>query len=147
MKVEEVDHICFAVRSLDHARKFYEEILGLKPSCEYLASEEAIRVVRYYVGGVAVELLEPTSSSSEVAKFIDKRGEGFFLISYRVDDVDAALHELRAAGRRTIDDRPRTLFGNRYAFIQPPPETHGVLTEILDGRFEPPPSDKRETSD
>jgi methylmalonyl-CoA/ethylmalonyl-CoA epimerase len=71
-----------------------------------------------------------------VAKFIEKRGEGFFLISYRVDDVDEALAELKAKGRKTIDQEPRELMGTRYAFIHPPKELCGVLTEVLDGEFE-----------
>lgn len=138
MKVREIDHICIAVRSVDTARKVYEEILGLEPDCEYVAAEESIRVVRYYVGTVAVEIMEPTNETCEVAKFIEGRGEGLFLMSYRVDDVEQALEELHAAGHKTIDRKPRCLMGNRYAFIDPPGAMHGVLNEILDGQFEQP---------
>lgn len=143
MKITEIDHICFAVRNLDEARKTYEDILGLKPSCMYESAEESIKVIRYYVGNVAVELLEPTSSTCEVGRFIEKRGEGFFLISFRVDDVERALSDLKAAGHDTVDGQPRTLLGNRYAFIQPPRIMHGILTEILDGRFMIPSSGER----
>lgn len=135
MKVKEIDHICFAVRSVDEARKVYEATLGLEPACEYIAQEESIRVIRYYVGSVAVEIMEPTDPACEVARFLETRGEGVFLISYRVDDVQEALEQLHAAGRRTIDRKPRCLMGNRYAFIDPPRALHGVLTEILDGEF------------
>jgi methylmalonyl-CoA/ethylmalonyl-CoA epimerase len=135
LKLKEIDHICFAVRSVDEARKVYEGPLGLEPVCEYEAAEESIRVIRYYVGSVAVEIMEPTNRACEVAKFLDTRGEGVFLISYRVDDVEKALDELRSAGRKTIDKAPRRLMGNRYAFIDPPGALHGVLTEILDGEF------------
>ncbi len=135
MKVKEIDHICFAVRSLNEARKVYEGIMGLEPACEYIAPEESIRVVRYYVGSVAVEIMEPTDSTCEVARFLERRGEGFFLISYRVDDVEDALEELHAAGRQAIDRKPRRLMGIRYAFIDPPKRLHGVLTERVDGEF------------
>jgi methylmalonyl-CoA/ethylmalonyl-CoA epimerase len=135
MKARKIDHICFAVRNLDEARKVYEEVLGLEPATVYESSEESIKVVRYYLGEVAVELLEPTTSTCEVARFIEKRGEGFFLISFRVDDVEDALEGLKASGCPTVDERPRTLYGNRYAFIQPPQVMHGVLMEILDGNF------------
>ena len=138
MKVREIDHICIAVRSVDKARKVYEELLGLEPACEYIAPEESIRVIRYYVGSVAVEIMEPTNETCEVAKFIGTRGEGLFLISYRVDDVENALGELHLAGHKTIDKQARCLMGNRYAFIDPPGKMHGVLTEILDGDFIPP---------
>ncbi len=135
MKVKEIDHICFAVRSVDEARKVYEGTLGLEAACEYVAEEESIRVIRYYVGSVAVEIMEPTDSACEVARFLESRGEGVFLISYRVDDVQEALDQLHTAGRWTIDRKPRCLMGNRYAFIDPPRALHGVLTEILDGEF------------
>ena len=138
MKVKEIDHICIAVRSVDEARNVYEGMMGLEPDCEYIAAAESIRVIRYYVGKVAVEIMEPTDRACEVARFLETRGEGVFLISYRVDDVQEALTELQAAGRRTIDQKPRTLMGNRYAFIDPPKALHGVLTEILDGEFIPP---------
>jgi methylmalonyl-CoA/ethylmalonyl-CoA epimerase len=145
LKVKEIDHICFAVRSVSEARRVYEGILGLEPASEYVADMESIRVIRYYVGNVAVEIMEPTNETCEVAKFLANRGEGLFLMSYRVDNVEEALEELHLAGRKTIDREPRRLMGNRYAFIDPPGALHGVLTEILDGDFiNPTPELERE---
>lgn len=136
MKLNAIDHLCFAVQDLDEARRRYEEDLGLELDGLYVSQSERIRVARYYVGGVALELIAPTSADSEVARFLKKRGEGFYLISYRVGDVDAALTELRAKGVTTIDQRPRLLKGNRYAFIHSPRQLSGVLTEVLDGEFD-----------
>jgi methylmalonyl-CoA/ethylmalonyl-CoA epimerase len=136
MKLKAIDHLCFAVHDLDQARKRYEEDLGLELDGLYVSQSEKIRVARYYVGAVAVELIEPTSSDSEVAKFLSKRGEGFYLISYRVDDVETALAELSAKGVITIDQRSRRLKGNRYAFIHSPRQLSGVLTELMDGEFD-----------
>jgi methylmalonyl-CoA/ethylmalonyl-CoA epimerase len=135
MKLRSIDHICIAVKDLEKARQVYEEDLGLELHTSYVAESEKIRVARYYVGDVALELMEATAPDSEVARFIERRGEGFFLISYRVDDVDEALAELKAKGRQTIDQEPRQLMGNRYAFIHHPRELCGVLTEVLDGEF------------
>lgn len=135
MKLRNIDHICIAVRDLEKARKTYEEDLGLELACEYVAESEKIHVARYCVGDVALELMESTAPDGEVAKFIEKRGEGFFLISYRVDDVDEALAELKAQGRQTIDHKPRELLGTRYAFVHHPRELCGILTEIMDGEF------------
>ena len=136
MKLKAIDHLCFAVRDLGQARKTYEEDLGLELHGLYVSRGEKIRVARYYIGDVALELIEPTAPDSEVAKFLDKRGEGFYLISYRVDNVDAALAELKAKGVSTIDEHPRTLMGNRYAFIHSPRGLCGVLSEVLDGEFD-----------
>ncbi len=137
MKATAVDHICIAVRDLESARRVYEETLGLELALEYEAPEEKIRVARYYLGPVALELMEDLDGTGPVARFLDRRGEGVFLLSYRVDDVKKGLAELSDKGIETIDHRPRDLMGNRYAFIQPPELLCGVLTEIIDGKFEP----------
>lgn len=137
MKVEKIDHLCFAVKDLDAARANYESVLGFKLDTLYTAESEKIRVARYYVGEVAIELMEATGPDSEVAKFIERQGEGFFLISYRVPDVDDALAELKEKRMKTIDEEPRKLMGNRYAFINYPNELNGILTEVLDGDFDP----------
>ena len=136
MKIEKIDHICFAVKDLENTKRIYRESFGLVPEVEYVAQSEHIKVARYYVGDVAVEFMESTSPEGEVAKFIEKRGEGVFLISYKVDDLDAALNELKQKGQRLIDQEPRALFGNRYAFVQRPDKLCGVLTELLDGDFD-----------
>ena len=135
MEITAIDHICLAVRNLDQARKVYEDILGLTLAHEYTAESEHIKVARYYIGDVALELMESTSNQGEVAKFIEKKGEGVFLISYRTPDVEQSINELKTKGKRLIDEKPRELYGNRYAFIMTPRETCGVLTEILDGDY------------
>lgn len=137
MKAEKIDHICIAVKDLDQARRIYEETLGLELALEYVAESENIRVARYYIGEVALELMASTSPDGDVARFIRKKGEGLFLISYRVKDVESGLAELKVKGARLIDKTPRHLMGNRYAFIMPPGDTCGVLMEILDGDFDP----------
>ena len=136
MKIQKIDHICFAVEDLDKTKKIYEENFGLVPVIEYVAESESIKVARYYIGEVAVEFMESTTPEGEVAKFIEKRGEGVFLISYKVDDLDAALNELKLKGQKLIDQEPRVLFGTRYAFVQKPNELCGVLTELIEGDFD-----------
>jgi methylmalonyl-CoA/ethylmalonyl-CoA epimerase len=136
VKIEKIDHICFAARDLEATKKIYRENFGLEPAVEYSAESEYIRVARYYIGDVAVEFMESTRPEGEVAKFIEKKGEGVFLVSYKVDDLDGALAELKAKGVSLIDKEPRALFGNRYAFIHKPNELCGILTELLDGDFD-----------
>ena len=137
MKTKKIDHICIAVKDLSAARVIYEQTLGLELDVEYVAESEKIKVARYYIGEVALEIMESTAPDGDVAKFIEKKGEGVFLISYCVDDVDAALDELKAKGEKLIDEEPRTLMGNKYAFIMPPNKMCGVLTELIDGDFDP----------
>jgi len=136
MKIEKIDHICFAVKDLEDTKKVYGQDFGLVPACEYIAEKEKIKVARYYIGDVAVEFMESTSPDGEVAKFIDARGEGAFLISYKVDDLTKAMEELKQKNIKLIDNEPRELFGTRYAFVHHPNKLHGVLTELLEGDFD-----------
>ena len=136
MKIKKIDHLCFVVRDLEQAKKTYREDLGLVPDVEYIAPSESIRVARYYAGEVAIELMEPTSPDSEVGRFLRARGEGFYLISYKVDDVKEALKELKDKEVQLIDEQPRHLFGNSYAFIHHPAKLFSTLTEVLDGDFD-----------
>ena len=136
MKIEKIDHICFAVKDLEDTKRIYRDDFGLVSDCEYIADSEKIKVARYYIGEVAVEFMESTSPDGEVAKFIEKKGEGAFLISYKVDDLSKALEELKQKNIELIDEKPRELFGNRYAFIHHPNKLHGVLTELLEGDFD-----------
>ena len=136
MKLEKIDHICFAVKDLEETKKVYKEDFGLTPTYEYVAESEKIKVARYYIGDVAVECMESTAPDGQVAKFIDARGEGVFLISYKVDDLSKAMDELKGKGIKLIDSKPRELFGNRYAFVHHPNKLNGVLTELLEGDFD-----------
>jgi len=136
MKIEKIDHICFAVKNLEETKKVYKEDFGLIPSCEYVAESEKIKVARYYIGEVAVEFMESTSPDGEVARFIKNKGEGAYLISYKVDNLDNAVKELKEKNIKLIDDKPRELYGTRYAFIHHPNRLHGVLTELIEGDFD-----------
>jgi methylmalonyl-CoA/ethylmalonyl-CoA epimerase len=136
MKIEKVDHICFAVKDLDATKKVYKEDLGLEPAFEYVADSEKIKVARYMIGDVAVELMESTAPDGEVAKFINSKGEGVFLISYKVDDLSQAMQELREKHVKLIDSKPRELFGTKYAFVHHPDKLSGVLTELIEGDFD-----------
>lgn len=136
MKIEKIDHICFAVKNLDETKRVYRDDFGLTPDIEYIAESEKIKVARYYIGDVAVEFMESTSQEGEVAKFIATRGEGAFLISYKVDDLSKAMQELKEKNIKLIDNEPRELFGTRYAFVHHPHKLHGVLTELLEGDFD-----------
>jgi methylmalonyl-CoA/ethylmalonyl-CoA epimerase len=136
MKLEKIDHICFAVKDLEVTKRVYQNDFGLTPTYEYVAESEKIKVARYYIGDVAVECMESTAPDGQVAKFIQNRGEGVFLISYKVDNLTNAMEELRQKGIELIDRKPRELFGNRYAFVHHPNKLNGVLTELLEGDFD-----------
>lgn len=131
MKVNKVDHICIAVRNLEQARKVWEPILGKSaPDDAYVDEPEKIRVARYWVGGIGFELMESLTPDGEVAKFIDKRGEGVMIVSLNVDDTRQAMSELQAKGYPLIGGA-RPFRDCEFAFVHPK-AVNGVLLEVID---------------
>ena len=138
MEVKKVDHICIAVRDLDAARKTWEPLLGKdKPDDAYVDEPEKIRVARYWIGEVGFELMESTTREGDVAKFIEKHGEGIMLISLNVDNTRDAIQELQAQDYPFIPDVrgeiARPFRQCEFAFIHPK-KLNGVLTEIIDDK-------------
>ena len=131
MKVNKVDHLCIAVKNLEEARKIWEPVLGKsEPDDAYVDELEKIKVARYWVGEVGFELMESTTPDGDVAKFIEKRGEGIHHIAIEVDDIKAALAKMKSAGFQLIDDTPRMGAGNMLIAFVHPRSTNGVLLEL-----------------
>lgn len=130
--VGKVDHIGIAVKSIDEALKFYEDVLGIKCVEQEVVEEQHVRTAFLPVGDTEVELLESTSDDGPIAKFIEKKGEGIQHIAYKVDNIEKALEELKAKGIRLIDEKPRMGAGGaKIAFLHPK-STFGVLIEICE---------------
>ncbi len=131
MKVDKIDHICIAVKDLEAAKKIWEPILGkTQPDDAYVDDTEKIRVARYWVGEVGFELMESTTPDGDVAKFIERRGEGLMVLSLHVENTEEAMKELKAKGYKFIGG-PRTFRDCKYAFLHPK-EVNGVLLELID---------------
>ena len=139
MKANKIDHICIAVKNLEAARKVWEPILGKdKPDDAYVDEAEKIRVARYWlgsgVGAIGFELMESLTPDGEVARFIEKRGEGIMLIALNVDDTRAAMAQLKAQGYPFIGGA-RAFRDCEFAFVQPK-AVNGVLLEIIDYKWD-----------
>ena len=135
MKVNKIDHICIAVKNLDEARKQWEPILGKpEPDDPYVDEPEKIRVARYWLGDVGFELMESTSPDGDVAKFIEKRGEGIMLLGFNVDNTREAIDELTAKGYPFIGGA-RPFRDCEFAFVHPK-AVNGVLLELIDYKWE-----------
>lgn len=139
MKVNKIDHFCIAVKNLEQARKVWEPILGkTKPDDAYVDEHEKINVARYWVGEVGFELMESTSPDGDVARFIEKNGEGIMLIGLNVDNTREAVEELKGKGYPFIADRQgeiaRPFRDCEYAFVHPK-KVNGILLEIIDYKW------------
>lgn len=125
-----INHIGIAVRSLDENLTFYRDNLGMVFAGIEEVVEQKVRVAMLQIGESKIELLEPTSEDSPVARFIEKNGAGIHHIAYEVADIEAAIAKLLADGARMIDELPRHgAHGTRIAFIHPK-SSNGVLTEL-----------------
>jgi len=128
--VQKIDHIGIAVTSIAEAAKFWENTLGLKITATEEVAEQKVITAFIPCGDSEVELLQATAEDSPIAKFIESKGCGIQHIAFRVDDIEAALAELKAQGIRLIDEKPRRGAGGAQIAFLHPKATGGVLLEL-----------------
>ncbi|NOY68889.1 MAG: methylmalonyl-CoA epimerase [Deltaproteobacteria bacterium] len=132
MKVLSIDHIGIAVNSIQEKNGFWADALGLDFVGDEVVEQQKVKTAFYPVGEAEVELLESTTPDGPVAKFLEKKGEGFHHIAFKVADIASALAELKKKGVRLIDETPRHGAGGaKIAFIHPK-ATGGVLVELCE---------------
>lgn len=132
MNLSHIEHLGIAVKSIEEALPYYENVLGLKCYNIEEVADQKVRTAFMMVGQTKLELLEPTSDESPIAKFIEKRGEGIHHIAFCVEDTNEALDEVAAKGVKLIDEKARKgAEGLNIAFLHPK-STMGVLTELCD---------------
>ncbi len=130
-----IDHIGIATNGIDDAAKLWREVFGLEFGEPEEVAEQRVRVAKLPLGESSIELLEPTSPDSPISKFLDKRGPGIHHIAVRVDDIYAALAEMKEKGAQLIDERPRTGAGGCLVAFVHPSSTGGVLLELVQNRL------------
>jgi methylmalonyl-CoA epimerase len=127
-----IDHIGVAVHDIDESLPLYRDALGMPLVHRETVTEQGVDAALLDVGDSHVELLQPLGADTPVGKFLARQGPGLHHVAYQVTDIDGALTEIRDAGLRLIDERPRTgIRESRVAFLHPS-ATGGVLTEIVE---------------
>ena len=127
---KKINHIGIAVKNIETAVPFYRDVLGMRFEGTEEVTEQKVQVAFLQIGESRIELLEPTSPDSPVAKFLEKNGEGIHHVAYEVDDLAAALAELQSKEIRLIDQNPRKgAHGASIAFVHPK-ASGGILTEL-----------------
>ncbi|MDD2497679.1 MAG: methylmalonyl-CoA epimerase [Desulfitobacteriaceae bacterium] len=128
--ISKIDHIGVAVKSIEEARKFWEETMGLKVTGIEEVAEQKVKTAFLPLGESEVELLESTDPNGAIAKFIEKKGEGIQHVAFRVENIEEVLAKLKAQGVRLIDEKPRIGAGGaKIAFLHPK-ATFGTLVEL-----------------
>jgi methylmalonyl-CoA epimerase len=129
-----IDHVAIIVYKIEQALTFYRDILGIIPREIRDVPTEQVRIAFLPLGGPGgseIELIEPSSPDSSLAKFLEKRGEGLHHICLEVDDVEVTLQELQDQGTPVLDQQPRIAADGRAIFVHPK-GTNGVLLELLE---------------
>ena len=136
LKTNYIDHISIAVKDLKAAEEDFRQAFGWEVEGRYSDRDEKINVAYFMIGRTALEIMEDMDGTGEVAKFIDKHGEGVMLISMNVDSAHESLELLNRNGARLIDKKPRFAgeLKRYFAFLHPK-QCHGVLTEVIDGKY------------
>ncbi len=130
MNITHIEHLGIAVKSLETAIPYYEQILGMKCYSIEEVKDQKVRTAFFKVGQTKIELLEPTGPDSTIAKFIENKGEGIHHLAFAVADTAEALDELSAKGIRLIDSAPRAGAEGLSIGFAHPKATGGVLTEF-----------------
>ncbi len=134
MNLSHIEHIGIAVNSIDEAKKYYEDILGLKCYAIEEVKDQKVKTAFFKIGQTKIELLEPTDPEGPVGKFIEKKGQGIHHIAFSVKDIEQNLSELDSKGVRLIDKEPRKGAENLDIAFLHPKSTLGVLTEICEDK-------------
>ena len=130
MNLTHIEHLGIAVKSLEEAIPYYENVLGLKCYAVEEVPDQKVKTAFFKIGQTKLELLEPTSPDSTIAGFIEKRGEGIHHLAFATDDVAACLAEAEEKGVRLIDKAPRPGAEQMMIAFIHPKSTKGVLTEF-----------------
>ncbi len=132
MKVLKIDHLGIAVAGIAERKNFWTEVLGLSFAGSETVPEQKVTTAFLPVGESEIELLESTTPDGPIAGYLEKRGEGIQHVAFRVENIEAALEELKAKGIRLIDDKPRRGAGGaKIAFLHPK-ATNGILVELCE---------------
>ena len=128
--IRKINHIGIAVSSLEEHIPFYRDVLQLDFKGKDEVPDQKVKVAMFRIGEVQIELLEPTSAESPIAKFIEAKGEGIHHIAYQTDDIESDIREFISNNIRMIDEKPRNgAHDSKIAFLHPK-SSGRVLTEI-----------------
>ncbi len=127
---KKISHVAIAVKNIEQAIETFSNLTGIKDYHIETVEEQKVRVAIFKIGDSRIELTEPTSADSPVAKFIEKRGEGIHHIAFEVEDIEAEIKGIKEKNFQLIDQMPKLGANNcLIAFIHPK-SANGVLVEI-----------------
>lgn len=129
--VNHIDHVGVAVKDIDAALKFFQEVFGTPPAEIQILPDQGVRATLIEVGQTRLELLEPLSDDTPVGRFVERRGEGLHHLALNVSDLAGNLKKLEENGVELVDREPREGLSGMIAFLHPR-SVFGILTELVE---------------
>jgi methylmalonyl-CoA/ethylmalonyl-CoA epimerase len=127
--IDRIHHVGIAVRDLDKSLEFYRDVLGLHVHALDTVEDQGVRAALLTIGESEIELLEPLHAEGNMAKFIERKGEGLHHICFNTPDVDGDLETLKAKGVELVDQKSRPGLAGMICFLHPK-ASRGVLVEL-----------------
>ncbi len=131
-----IDHLGVAVHDLSRAEALFAKLLDVQPAGREEVQTERVLVSFFQVGESRIELLQPTAPDSPIARAFEQRGEGIHHMCLAVDDIEAEVTRLRAAGFQFVGDAPRSGAGGRRVAFVHPKSAGGILVELAEAAAE-----------
>jgi methylmalonyl-CoA/ethylmalonyl-CoA epimerase len=127
--IDKIHHVGIAVRDLDEALKFYRDTLGMHVHEVATVEDQGVRAAMLTIGESEIELLEPTSPEANMAKFLERKGEGLHHICFQTEDIDGDLVTLKEKDVPLVDQKSRVGIAGMICFLHPK-ASRGVLVEL-----------------
>ena len=131
MKIKKINHVAIVVSDIEEALKFWRDTMGIELQHVEDVPSQKSKVAFLPVGDTEVELVQPTTEDSGVAKYLAEKGGGMHHLCFEVEDCAAAMQELKAKGVRLLSEEPNVLPGRKMVFVHPK-STGGVLVELYE---------------
>lgn len=128
--MRKIEHIGIAVANLDKSNELFRKLLGKQHYKTEKVEGEAVETSFFKVGDAKIELLQATSANSPIAKYLDKKPEGFHHIAFDVEDIHAEVERLKAEGFEILNETPKEGADNKLVVFLHPKSTNGVLVEL-----------------
>ena len=128
--MKNVEHIGIAVRDLKTAEKLFGALFNIQPYKRESVASEFVETSFFQINQTKIELLEATNADSAIAKFIEKKGEGFHHIAFEVEDILSEMERLKGEGFVLLNDKPKNGADNKLVCFLHPKGTNGVLIEL-----------------
>ena len=128
--LNKIEHLGIAIKNLENSDHLFAKLIGTEPYKQESVEREGVKTSFFMVGDSKIELLEATNEESPIAKFIEKKGEGFHHIAFAVDDIFAEITRLKSEGFVFISEVPKDGADNKLVVFLHPKSTNGVLVEL-----------------